>query len=48
MDNTLHFQLLTAHTDFQRVFLKRLQAIFPDILPGQPEVIGFGCIIKYD
>lgn len=41
MNTTLHFQLLAAHTYFQRVFLKRLQDIYPDILPGQPKVIDF-------
>ena len=41
MNKTLHFQLLAAHTYFQRVFLKRLQDIYPDILPGQPKVIDF-------
>ena len=41
MNKSLHFQLLAAHTYFQRVFLKRLQAISPDILPGQPKVIDF-------
>ena len=37
----MHFQLLAAHTYFQRVFLKRLQDIYQDILPGQPKVIDF-------
>ena len=41
MNRTLHFQLLAVHTYFQRVFLKRLQTIYPDILPGQPKVIDF-------
>lgn len=41
MNKTLHFKLLAAHTYFQRVFLKRLQDIYPDILPGQPKVIDF-------
>ena len=41
MNKTLHFQLLAAHTYFQRVFLKRLQDIYQDILPGQPKVIDF-------
>ena len=41
MNKTLHFQLLAAHTYFQRVFLKRLQAVYTDILPGQPKVINF-------
>ena len=41
MNRTLHFQLLAVHTYFQRVFLKRLQIIYPDILPGQPKVIDF-------
>lgn len=41
MNTTLHFQLLAAHTYFQRVFLKRLQDIYQDILPGQPKVIDF-------
>lgn len=41
MKDTLHFQFLAVHTYFQRVFLKRLQAIYPDILPGQPKVIDF-------
>lgn len=41
MNKTLHFQLLAAHTYFKRVFLKRLQDIYPDILPGQPKVIDF-------
>ena len=41
MNKTLHFKLLAAHTYFQRVFLKRLQTIYPDILPGQPKVIDF-------
>lgn len=41
MNRTLHFQLLAVHTYFQRVFLKRIQTIYPDILPGQPKVIDF-------
>lgn len=41
MKNTLHFQLLAAHTYFQSVFLKRLQTLYPEILPGQPKVIDF-------
>lgn len=41
MNTTLHFQLLAANTYFQRVFLKRLQDIYQDILPGQPKVIDF-------
>lgn len=41
MKNTLHFQFLAVQTYFQRVFLKRLQTIYPDILPGQPKVIDF-------
>ena len=41
MNKTLHFKLLAAHTYFQRVFLKRLQDIYQDILPGQPKVIDF-------
>ena len=41
MNKTLHFQLLAAHTYFQRVFLKRLRDIYQDILPGQPKVIDF-------
>ena len=41
MNKTLHFQLLAAHTYFQRVFLKRLQDIYQDVLPGQPKVIDF-------
>ena len=41
MNKTLHFKLLAAHTYFQRAFLKRLQDIYQDILPGQPKVIDF-------
>ncbi len=41
MKHTLHFQFLAVQTYFQRVFLKRLQAVYPDILPGQPKVIDF-------
>ena len=47
MNKTLHFKLLAAHTYFQRVFLKRLQDIYPDILPGQPKVIEFLMYQKY-
>ena len=41
MIHTLHFQLLAAHTLFQRTFLKNIRSVYPDLLPGQPKVIDF-------
>lgn len=41
MTHTLHFQLLAAHTLFQRTFLKYIRRVYPDLLPGQPKVIDF-------
>lgn len=41
MIHTLHFQLLAAHTLFQRTFLKNIRKVYPDLLPGQPKVIDF-------
>lgn len=41
MINTLHFQLLAAHTLFRRRFLQKLRNIHPELLPGQPKVIDF-------
>ena len=41
MIHTLHFQLLAAHTLFQRTFLKHIHRVYPDLLPGQPKVIDF-------
>ncbi len=41
MINTLHFQLLAAHTLFQKNFLKRFKKLYPGLLPGQPKVIDF-------
>jgi len=41
MKNTLHFQLLAAHTLFQKNFLKRIKKIYPDLSPGQPKVIDY-------
>ena len=41
MIHTLHFQLLAAHTLFQRTFLKYIRRVYPDLLPGQPKVIDF-------
>ena len=41
MIHTLHFQLLAAHTLFQRTFLKHIHKVYPDLLPGQPKVIDF-------
>lgn len=41
MVETLHFQLMAAHTLFQRLFLKRIRAVHPELLPGQPKIIDF-------
>ena len=41
MIRTLHFQLLAAHTMFQRTFLRNIRKIHPDLLPGQPKVLDY-------
>ncbi len=41
MDNTLHFQLLAAHTLFQKTFLSEIKKYYPELLPGQPKVIDY-------
>ncbi len=41
MEDTIHYQLLASHTLFRKIFLKRIKAIYPDLLPGQPKVIDF-------
>ena len=41
MEHSLHYNLLAAHTLFQKRFLARLQAEYPELLPGQPKVIDF-------
>lgn len=41
MKDSLHYQLLAAHTYFQKTFLKRVQAVYPELMPGQPKVIDF-------
>ena len=41
MEHSLHNNLLAAHTLFQKRFLARLLAEYPELLPGQPKVIDF-------
>lgn len=41
MNSSMHYQLLTGHTFFKKVFLRRIQKFYPDLLPGQPKVIEF-------
>lgn len=41
MEHSLHYNLLAAHTLFQKRFLARLLREYPELLPGQPKVIDF-------
>lgn len=41
MVETLHFQLLAAHTVFQHTFLRNARVFYPELLPGQPRVIDY-------
>lgn len=41
MINTLHFQLLAAHTLFRRRVMRKLRNVLPELLPGQPKIIDF-------
>lgn len=41
MINTLHFQLLAAHTLFRRRVMRKLRNVHPELLPGQPKIIDF-------
>lgn len=41
MENSLHYNLLAAHTRFQKRFLALLAREYPGLLPGQPKVIDF-------
>ena len=41
MEYSLHYNLLAAHTLFQKQFLSRLYREYPGLLPGQPKVIDY-------
>lgn len=41
MEHSLHYNLMAAHTLFQKRFLSRLLKEYPELLPGQPKVIDF-------
>ena len=41
MERSLHYNLLAAHTLFQKRFLARLARVYPELLPGQPKVIDY-------
>lgn len=41
MEHSLHYNLLAAHTLFQKRFLARLRQEYPALLPGQPKVIDY-------
>ncbi|WP_206213383.1 MarR family winged helix-turn-helix transcriptional regulator [Victivallis lenta] len=41
MEDSLHYNLLAAHTLFQKTFLYRLNREFPELLPGQPKIIDY-------
>ena len=41
MEDSLHYNLLAAHTLFQKTFLHRLNREYPELLPGQPKIIDY-------
>ena len=41
MEHSLHYNLLAAHTLFQKRFFARLRQEYPALLPGQPKVIDY-------
>ncbi len=41
MKDTIHFQLLAAHTLFQKTFLSEIKKYYPHLLPGQPKIIDY-------
>ncbi len=41
MEHSLHYNLLAAHTLFQKQFLVRLRLEYPALLSGQPKVIDY-------
>ncbi len=41
MEDTLHYNLLAAQTQFQKAVRARLRREFPELLPGQPKIIDF-------